>query len=63
MTLQLLPAVDVSNGQAIRMTRGEAGTETNYGDPIEAALDWQGQGAQWIHLVDIDAAFGRGQNH
>ncbi len=62
MTLQLLPAVDVSNGQAVRMTRGEAGTETNYGDPVAAALDWQEQGAQWIHLVDIDAAFGRGEN-
>ncbi len=62
MTLQLLPAVDVSNGQAVRLTRGEAGTETDYGDPIAAALDWQEQGAQWIHLVDIDAAFGRGQN-
>lgn len=62
VTLQLLPAVDIASGQAVRMTRGEAGTETDYGDPIAAALDWQEQGAQWIHLVDIDAAFGRGQN-
>ena len=62
MTLQLLPAVDVQNGQAVRLVQGEAGSETNYGDPVEAALAWQGQGAQWVHLVDLDAAFGRGSN-
>lgn len=60
--LQLLPAVDVANGQAVRLVQGEAGSETSYGDPLAAALDWQAGGAEWIHLVDLDAAFGRGSN-
>lgn len=60
--LELLPAVDVADGKAVRLTQGEAGTETNYGSPVEAALDWIEQGAEWIHLVDLDAAFGRGDN-
>ena len=60
--LELLPAVDVSDGQAIRLVQGEAGSETSYGEPLAAALEWQRQGAEWIHLVDIDAAFGRGNN-
>jgi len=62
MPLTLLPAVDVAGGQAVRLTRGEAGTETRYGDPLAAALAWQRAGAEWIHLVDLDAAFGRGDN-
>jgi 1-(5-phosphoribosyl)-5-[(5-phosphoribosylamino)methylideneamino] imidazole-4-carboxamide isomerase/N-(5'phosphoribosyl)anthranilate isomerase len=62
MTLTLLPAVDVAEGQAVRLVQGEAGTETSYGDPLEAALAWQRAGAEWIHLVDLDAAFGRGSN-
>jgi 1-(5-phosphoribosyl)-5-[(5-phosphoribosylamino)methylideneamino] imidazole-4-carboxamide isomerase/N-(5'phosphoribosyl)anthranilate isomerase len=60
--LILLPAVDVAGGRAVRLTQGEAGTETNYGDPVDAALDFARQGADWIHLVDLDAAFGRGSN-
>jgi len=60
--LILLPAVDVADGKAVRLTQGEAGTETNYGDPVDAALDFARQGAEWIHLVDLDAAFGRGSN-
>jgi phosphoribosylanthranilate isomerase len=60
--LVLLPAVDVAGGQAVRLVRGEAGTETAYGDPLDAALAWQEAGAAWIHLVDLDAAFGRGAN-
>ncbi|MFC4902457.1 bifunctional 1-(5-phosphoribosyl)-5-((5-phosphoribosylamino)methylideneamino)imidazole-4-carboxamide isomerase/phosphoribosylanthranilate isomerase PriA [Kocuria oceani] len=60
--LQLLPAVDVADGQAVRLVQGEAGSETGYGDPLEAALAWQEAGAEWIHLVDLDAAFGRGDN-
>ena len=60
--LVLLPAVDVAAGQAVRLVQGEAGTETAYGDPLEAALAWQAAGAEWIHLVDLDAAFGRGSN-
>ena len=62
LRLVLLPAVDVADGKAVRLTQGEAGTETNYGDPVDAALDWARQGAEWIHLVDLDAAFGRGNN-
>jgi phosphoribosyl isomerase A len=60
--LTLLPAVDVADGQAVRLVQGAAGTETGYGDPLEAALAWQRAGAEWIHLVDLDAAFGRGSN-
>lgn len=62
MSLVLLPAVDVAAGQAVRLVQGAAGTETGYGDPLEAALAWQRAGAQWVHLVDLDAAFGRGSN-
>lgn len=60
--LELLPAVDVAGGKAVRLTQGEAGSETEYGDPGEAAAAWVAQGAEWIHLVDLDAAFGRGNN-
>jgi phosphoribosylanthranilate isomerase len=58
----LLPAVDVADGQAVRLVQGAAGTETGYGDPLQAALAWQQAGAEWVHLVDLDAAFGRGSN-
>jgi 1-(5-phosphoribosyl)-5-[(5-phosphoribosylamino)methylideneamino] imidazole-4-carboxamide isomerase/N-(5'phosphoribosyl)anthranilate isomerase len=58
----LLPAVDVAGGQAVRLVQGAAGSETSYGDPVEAAFAWQRAGASWIHLVDLDAAFGRGSN-
>jgi 1-(5-phosphoribosyl)-5-[(5-phosphoribosylamino)methylideneamino] imidazole-4-carboxamide isomerase/N-(5'phosphoribosyl)anthranilate isomerase len=58
--LTLLPAVDVAGGQAVRLVQGAAGSETGYGDPLAAAQDWQRAGARWIHLVDLDAAFGRG---
>jgi 1-(5-phosphoribosyl)-5-[(5-phosphoribosylamino)methylideneamino] imidazole-4-carboxamide isomerase/N-(5'phosphoribosyl)anthranilate isomerase len=61
-TLELLPAVDVAAGQAVRLVQGEAGSETSYGDPLAAAQAWQEAGAEWIHLVDLDAAFGRGSN-
>jgi phosphoribosyl isomerase A len=60
--LTLLPAVDVADGQAVRLVQGAAGSETSYGDPLAAALAWQQAGASWIHLVDLDAAFGRGSN-
>jgi len=60
--LELLPAVDVADGKAVRLTQGEAGSETDYGDPVEAAMTWINAGAEWIHLVDLDAAFGRGDN-
>lgn len=60
--LELLPAVDVADGQAVRLVQGAAGSETSYGDPLDAALAWQNDGAEWVHLVDLDAAFGRGSN-
>ena len=62
MSFTLLPAVDVAAGQAVRLVQGEAGTETTFGEPLAAALAWQDAGAEWIHLVDIDAALGRGSN-
>ncbi|HEX5563304.1 MAG TPA: bifunctional 1-(5-phosphoribosyl)-5-((5-phosphoribosylamino)methylideneamino)imidazole-4-carboxamide isomerase/phosphoribosylanthranilate isomerase PriA [Nocardioidaceae bacterium] len=60
--LELLPAVDVADGQAVQLVQGVAGSEKRFGDPLEAALSWQRRGAEWIHLVDLDAAFGRGHN-
>jgi phosphoribosylanthranilate isomerase len=60
--LELLPAVDVAGGQAVQLVQGVAGSEKRFGDPLEAALRWQAAGAEWIHLVDLDAAFGRGHN-
>ncbi|MFG2296784.1 bifunctional 1-(5-phosphoribosyl)-5-((5-phosphoribosylamino)methylideneamino)imidazole-4-carboxamide isomerase/phosphoribosylanthranilate isomerase PriA [Streptomyces sp. NPDC048603] len=60
--LELLPAVDVRDGQAVRLVHGESGTETSYGSPLQAALAWQAAGAEWLHLVDLDAAFGTGDN-
>ena len=62
MKLELLPAVDVKDGQAVRLVQGALGSESNYGSPLEAALDFQSAGAEWIHLVDLDAAFGSGSN-
>ena len=62
VTFELLPAVDVADGQAVRLVQGRAGSETTYGAPLAAALAWQADGAEWIHLVDLDAAFGRGSN-
>ncbi|MDP9168056.1 MAG: bifunctional 1-(5-phosphoribosyl)-5-((5-phosphoribosylamino)methylideneamino)imidazole-4-carboxamide isomerase/phosphoribosylanthranilate isomerase PriA [Actinomycetota bacterium] len=60
--LILLPAVDVVDGKAVRLVQGVAGSETDYGSALDAALQWQADGAEWIHLVDLDAAFGRGSN-
>ena len=60
--LELLPAVDVADGRAVQLVQGVAGTERVFGDPVDAALRWQREGAEWIHLVDLDAAFGRGHN-
>jgi 1-(5-phosphoribosyl)-5-[(5-phosphoribosylamino)methylideneamino] imidazole-4-carboxamide isomerase/N-(5'phosphoribosyl)anthranilate isomerase len=61
-SLVLLPAVDVAGGQAVQLVQGEAGSEKHFGDPRAAAQRWQDAGAEWIHLVDLDAAFGRGSN-
>jgi phosphoribosylanthranilate isomerase len=60
--LELLPAVDVAGGQAVQLVQGVSGSEKRFGDPVAAALRWQDAGAEWIHLVDLDAAFGRGHN-
>lgn len=60
--LILFPAVDIADGQAVRLLQGEAGSETGYGDPFDAARNWMEAGAEWIHVVDLDAAFGRGSN-
>jgi phosphoribosyl isomerase A len=62
VSLTLLPAVDVAGGLAVRLVQGEAGSESAHGDPLEVALGWQDAGAEWVHLVDLDAAFGRGSN-
>lgn len=62
MALTLLPAVDVRDGKAVRLRQGESGSETDYGSPLDAARTWVDAGAQWIHLVDLDAAFGTGDN-
>ena len=60
--LVLLPAVDVQGGQAVQLAQGVAGSEKTFGDPLAAAQRWQDAGAEWLHLVDLDAAFGRGSN-
>ena len=60
--LELLPAVDVKDGRAVRLVQGELAQESIYGSPLEVALDFQESGAEWLHLVDLDAAFGRGEN-
>lgn len=62
VVLTLLPAVDVADGRAVRLVRGEAESEASHCAPLDAALAWQAGGAEWIHLVDLDAAFGRGSN-
>lgn len=62
VSFTLLPAVDVADGKAVRLVQGASGSETDYGDPLDAALAWQAGGAEWVHLVDLDAAFGRGDN-
>lgn len=62
MSLTLLPAVDVRDGKAVRLRQGESGSETDYGSPLDAARTWVEAGAEWIHLVDLDAAFGTGDN-
>lgn len=60
--LELLPAVDVKDGRAVRLVQGELSQESIYGAPLDVALEFQSAGAEWLHLVDLDAAFGRGEN-
>lgn len=59
---ELFPAIDIVEGQAVRLQQGESGSETSYGKPLDAAKNWLDQGARWLHIVDLDAAFGRGNN-
>jgi len=60
--LELLPAVDVKDGRAVRLVQGELAQESIYCAPLDVALEFQAAGAEWLHLVDLDAAFGRGEN-
>jgi len=61
-SLELLPAIDVKGGKAVRLVQGELAAESQYGDPREVALEFLAAGAEWIHLVDLDAAFDIGSN-
>jgi phosphoribosylformimino-5-aminoimidazole carboxamide ribotide isomerase len=65
--MQLIPAIDLMNGKIVRLTRGEAKTakfyEGKFGTPVEAAKRWRGEGASKLHIIDLDAAFGIGNNH
>jgi 1-(5-phosphoribosyl)-5-[(5-phosphoribosylamino)methylideneamino] imidazole-4-carboxamide isomerase/N-(5'phosphoribosyl)anthranilate isomerase len=60
--LELLPAVDVSKGLAVRLSQGDTDTAESFGSAMDAAQTWINAGAEWIHLVDLDAAFERGNN-
>ena len=62
MKLELLPAIDIVNGKAVMLHQGVAGSETDYGSPLDAVKDWVSRGAEWVHIVDLDRAFGRGSN-
>lgn len=62
MKLELLPAIDIVNGKAVMLHQGVAGTETDYGSPLDAVQEWVRRGAEWVHIVDLDRAFGRGSN-
>lgn len=62
MKLELLPAIDIVNGKAVMLHQGVAGSETDYGSPVDAVKDWVSRGAEWVHIVDLDRAFGRGSN-
>lgn len=65
--MQLIPAIDLMNGKIVRLTRGEAKTakfyESQFGTPVEAAKRWRDEGAGKLHIIDLDAAFGIGNNH
>jgi len=65
--MQLIPAIDLMNGKIVRLTRGEAKTakfyESQFGTPVEAAQRWRDEGASKLHIIDLDAAFGIGNNH
>ncbi len=59
----VIPAVDIQQGRAVRLFEGDPERETVYfEDPVEAAAKWDGLGAEWIHVVDLDASLGRGGN-
>jgi phosphoribosylanthranilate isomerase len=62
MTFTIFPAVDIQFGKAVQLEQGISSSQKVFGDPLEMAEHWEAQGAQWLHLVDLDAAFGRGSN-
>ena len=64
--MQLIPAIDLMNGKIVRLSRGEAKTAKVYdqfGGPVETAKRWRDEGAGKLHIIDLDAAFGKGNNH
>ncbi|WP_144904795.1 1-(5-phosphoribosyl)-5-[(5-phosphoribosylamino)methylideneamino]imidazole-4-carboxamide isomerase [Halobellus captivus] len=54
---EVVPAVDMQDGEVVQLVQGERGTEKRYGDPVEAARRWVDAGAETLHLVDLDGAF------
>jgi phosphoribosylformimino-5-aminoimidazole carboxamide ribotide isomerase len=61
----VIPAVDIMGGKVVRLTRGDPGTKKDYGrlgDPVSVTRLWEEQGAEWVHVIDLDAALGRGRN-
>jgi 1-(5-phosphoribosyl)-5-[(5-phosphoribosylamino)methylideneamino] imidazole-4-carboxamide isomerase/N-(5'phosphoribosyl)anthranilate isomerase len=60
--LEILPAIDIKDGRAVRLVQGELSATSTYGLPVEVAGEFVEHGSQWIHLVDLDAAFGSGSN-
>ena len=60
--LTIIPAIDIKAGRAVRLHQGKASQVTDYGDPVERAYEFERTGARWLHVVDLDAAFGEGDN-
>ncbi len=56
-SFEVIPAVDLQDGEVVQLVQGERGTEKRYGDPVEAADRWLTAGATSLHLVDLDGAF------
>ena len=65
--MQLIPAIDLMSGKIVRLTRGEEKTakfyDATFGTPVEAAKRWRDEGASKLHIIDLDATFGIGNNH
>ncbi len=61
--MKVIPAIDLMNGQVVRLYKGDPNQKTVYSDnPIEVAKKWESDGADMLHLVDLDATLGRGSN-